>query len=275
MEIIYRNFMTLLSAGAFSTTAVVEPMSKFKWEQMLTLAKTYDVADYVSNGIISTATSNDRLIPKDIVESVYAGYPETAHRTPNTEYQLPDYRLQVHRFANFQLNRRLKRIVNDEIHSIDTSTASLTLLYMIIDNINEAISDGINFRLIIILGQYLRSNGDKIDFVKTEQWLRTLGITKPANLVGSYLVKLFGFAENEVQFLSKSDSKALIKAVKPLKHTLVRASREPDERDYKDYMTRKRHLSDAKVLSQTAFFPIEVVSRFLTGVVRSLANIEE
>lgn len=292
MEIVYRNFMTLLSAGAFSTVASVEPMSKFKWEQLLTLASTYEVADYMANGIISTATSNDRLIPKDIVENVYANYDDSFSIYRSSDGRFPDNhtpdnhtpdnrtpfiagKTSTNKFAYFQLNRRLKRIVNDEIHSIDTSITSLTLLYMIIDNINDIIADGINFRIIIDLGQYLRRNGDKIDFVKTEQWLRTLGITKPANLVGSYLVTLFGFTESEVQFMSRPSHKAMAKAVFPLRYTLVRASKEPDVRDYKEKLTRKRHLSDTRVLSRTRLFPAEVVSRFLTGVVRSLANIEE
>jgi len=275
MEIIYRNFIRLMSAGAFSTDCAVEPMSKYKWNQMLALASTYGVADYVSAGIISVAAGGGRLIPKDIAESAYARYDTPAANASHAKKPFDPNKADTAKFASFYLNRKLKRIVNNEIHSIDTSTASLTLLYMIIDNINGIISDWIDFRQIIGLGLYMRSNGDKIDFVKTEGWLRTLGISKPASLVGSFLTALFGFADDEVQFISKSDRNAADKAVKPLKHTLSVASEETDIRDYQDKLAHKTHLSDSRILCRLHYFPVEVASRFFVGIAKSLSNIEE
>lgn len=264
-----------MSAGAFSTDCTAEQMSEYKWKQMLALASTYSVADYVSAGIIKTSASNSRQIPKNIVESAYARYDTSAAAAPRDKRQFDPSKANTAKFTNFYLNRKLKQIVHDEIHSIDTSTASLTLLYMIIDNINDIMSDGINFRQTIDLGLYLRNTGDKIDFVKIEHWLHMLGINKPANLAGSYLTALFGFSDNEVQFVSKPDSKAADKAVKPLKHTLSRASEETDIKDYQDKLTRKMHIPDSRILYRLRYFPIEVTSRFLTGIVRSLSNIEE
>jgi len=275
MEIIYRNFIRLMAVGAFNTDSVIEPMSRFKWGQTLRLADTYGVAGYVSAGIISMAEKTMTPVPRDILERAYAIYnaQQTAMARHTVDF-IPN-KADTSKFANALLNRRLRRIVHDEIHSIDTSTATLALLYLIIDNINESIHGSINYQLSINLGLYLRSNGDKIDFVKTERWLRTLGIRKPANLVGSYLIALFGFTESEVPFVSKVDGKALEKGVKPLRHTLVRAAREPDIRDYDDKMGDRYNIPDTRILSRLGCFPSEVACKFVTGVCKSLSNIEE
>lgn len=264
-----------MSVGAFTTDEAVEPMSRFKWKQMLKLAATYGVDDYVSAGIISTSTNDSRLIPKDIVETAYSTYntpkPQEKYCTSVTEFS----RNSASKFANFHLNRKLKGLVYNEIHSIDTSTATLTFLFLVIDNINGVIYGGINFRLMISLGLYLRTYGDKIDFVKADQWLRQLGICRPANLIGCYLTNVFGFSENEVHLVSKNDKHALPKAVRPLRYTLDRASRESDTRDYQEKIARRLHIPDSRILGRFSYFPIEVVSKFVTGIIRSLSNIEE
>ena len=49
--IIYRNFLRLLRAGAFHHDEVVEPMSAWKWKQVLHLARSHQVAALVWDGI--------------------------------------------------------------------------------------------------------------------------------------------------------------------------------------------------------------------------------
>ena len=275
MEIIFSNFLNLLAIGSFSKEGEIKPMSRFKWRQMLELAKTYDVTDYVSAGIIRTSTRNSRLIQKDIVEEVYAKF-DTAQRPEVRERGAAELmREATGKFELFTLKRKLKTIVHDELHAIDTSMATLTLLYMIIDNINGIIYEGIDFRRTIELGEYLRRHGDKTDFVKADLWLRSLGISKPANLVGNYLTELFGFSADEVQFMSRTDRKTRLKALRPLKYTLGRAVDEEDRRNYVSKLSMRLHIPDACILGRFAYFPTEVVSKFIVGVGRSIANIEE
>ena len=50
-NIIYRNFLRLLRAGAFHHDEKVEPMSAWKWKQLLLLAKSHHVAALVWDGI--------------------------------------------------------------------------------------------------------------------------------------------------------------------------------------------------------------------------------
>lgn len=275
MEIIYRNFMRLMSAGAFSTECTIEPMSRYKWGQLLALSDTYGVADYVSAGIIGISTSDSQKIPKDIAEAAYAKYNALTADKPTAQQVVDFTSNSSDMFANLHLRHKLKALVYNEIHSIDTSTASLSLLYKIIENGNAIIYGNIDYRLMIDLGRYLRNNGDKIDFVKLELWLRSLGLNKPANLIGSYLISVFGFVESEVQFLSKKDCDAYKKAVKPLRYTLNRASEEYDIRDYQDKLNDKLHIPDSRILSRISFFPSEVTCKFFSGIVKSLSNIEE
>lgn len=67
---------------------------------------------------------------------------------------------------NSFLNRRLCKIQEDERHAIDTSIETIYLLRIIVANVNGMLANGINLRGIIQLGDYLRTRGDKVDFVK-------------------------------------------------------------------------------------------------------------
>ena len=69
---------------------------------------------------------------------------------------------------NSFLNRRLIKIQKEERHSIDTSIETLYLLRLLVSNINGILANGISIRGIIQLGQYLRTRGDKVDFIKLE-----------------------------------------------------------------------------------------------------------
>ncbi len=63
MKIIYRNFIRLLSSGAFGNICAIENMSEFKWYKLLSVAKEYGVYDYIRTGAIKIGNS---AIPKNI-----------------------------------------------------------------------------------------------------------------------------------------------------------------------------------------------------------------
>ena len=58
------------------------------------------------------------------------------------------------------------------------------------------------------MGEYLRTRGNKVDFVKLENWLNTLQLSAMAELQGNVLISVFGFEEDEIPFVSKSDPNA-------------------------------------------------------------------
>ena len=88
---------------------------------------------------------------------------------------------------NSFLNRRLAKIQKEEPHVIDTSMETVYLLRLIVSNANAMLSGGISIRGIIQLGQYLRTRGDKVDFVKLDNWLTKLHLQRMAQLEGSVL----------------------------------------------------------------------------------------
>lgn len=103
--------------------------------------------------------------------------------------------------SNGFLNRRLDKIQNDERHAIDTSVETIHLLRLIVGNVNGILANGINLRGIIELGKYLRTRGDKVDFVKLERWLTKLHIQRMAQLEGSVLITFFDFEKDEIPFV--------------------------------------------------------------------------
>ena len=102
---------------------------------------------------------------------------------------------------NSFLNRRLSKIQEDERHAIDTSIETIYLLRIIVANVNGMLANGINLRGIIQLGDYLRTRGDKVDFVKLEKWLAKLRIQRIAQLEGSVLITFFDFEQDEIPFV--------------------------------------------------------------------------
>ena len=97
------------------------------------------------------------------------------------------------RMNNGFLNRRLANIQENERHAIDTSIETLHLLRIIVSNINGILAYGINLSGIIEMGNYLRTKGDKVDFVKLDKWISKLRIQRMAQLQGSVLILFFDF----------------------------------------------------------------------------------
>lgn len=102
---------------------------------------------------------------------------------------------------NSFLNRRLTKIQKEEPHVIDTSMETVYLLRLIVSNANAMLSGGISIRGIIQLGQYLRTRGDKVDFVKLDNWLTKLHLQRMAQLEGSVLITFFNFEQDEIPFV--------------------------------------------------------------------------
>src|SRR5574344_535972 len=86
--------------------------------------------------------------------------------------------------TNPLLNKRLKDIQQEERHAIDTSVETIYLLLIIVSNVKASFYGGISLRGIIQLGQYLRTRGDKVDFLKLDKWLNKLHLRRMAQLQG-------------------------------------------------------------------------------------------
>lgn len=282
MNIIKRNFLRLLRLGAFGENEVIEPMSKFKWEVIFHIANIHNVVGVIFDGIAKNK-ENEALIPQDIIlkykkildEEGYGIKAQTTGARPSV--QLPDAGLS--HMCNGFLNARLKRIRENEPQSADASVETLNMLDIIVQATECTMTYGLSFATILRIGIYLRVDGDKIDFVKLENWLRKLNLTRMAQLEGSILIDIFGFEMDEIPFVNKME---------PSAHKIaIEALEKPIRIDIEEWKIRQKSTiflaNNSKAMMKTVkncmkyffFAPVEASSNFLHRFASSLSNLEE
>lgn len=179
---------------------------------------------------------------------------------------------------NSFLNRRLTKIQKEEPHVIDTSMETVYLLRLFVSNANAMLSGGISIRGIIQLGQYLRTRGDKVDFVKLDNWLTKLHLQRMAQLEGSVLITFFNFEQDEIPFVKLVERGAYKLTLRSLYYNIK------DMEDIKFQQSQVGFVhttggSMRKNLRRSMRFfgyaPIESASNFFNGFFRSLSEIEE
>ena len=183
MNVLTRNYFRILREGAFGERQPIEPMSSFKWHQLRERAH------------------------EDNVESYLPGS-EEPHKG-------------LRGLSEYKKGRRHKNIEKAEYHAIDTSIHSLDFLELIASNVHQTIAGRTRIDGIIEIGHFLRTKGDKVDFIKIEQWLHKLGIYNIAQLHASILIELFGFTPDEVPFIHRTSHKAVRLATDTHKLTLA------------------------------------------------------
>ena len=282
MNIIKRNFLRLLRLGAFGENEVIEPMSKFKWEVIFHIANIHNVVGVIFDGIAKNK-ENEALIPQDIIlkykkildEEGYGIKAQTTGARPSV--QLPDAGLS--HMCNGFLNARLKRIRENEPQSTDASVETLNMLDIIVQATECTMTYGLSFATILRIGIYLRVDGDKIDFVKLENWLRKLNLTRMAQLEGSILIDIFGFEMDEIPFVNKME---------PSAHKIaIEALEKPIRIDIEEWKISQKSTiflaNNSKPMMKTVkncmkyffFAPVEASSNFLHRFASSLSNLEE
>ena len=282
MNIIKRNFLRLLRLGAFGENEVIEPMSKFKWEVIFHIANIHNVVGVVFEGIAKNK-ENEALIPQDIILKYKKildeeGYGIKAQATGSRpSVQLPDAGLS--HMCNGFLNARLKRIRENEPQSADASVETLNMLDIIVQATECTMTYGLSFATILRIGIYLRVDGDKIDFVKLENWLRKLNLTRMAQLEGSILIDIFVFEMDEIPFVNKME---------PSAHKIaIEALEKPIRIDIEEWKIGQKSTiflaNNSKAMMKTVkncmkyffFAPVEASSNFLHRFAGSLSNLEE
>ena len=177
MDIIKRNFFRLLRCGALGDNEALEPMSLFKWRKLIALVRFKKVDAVAANG----ANRYSKSQPQDMPPVIVAELNSTPEATGDTAVvSLPEADM-----SNFLLNRRLNKIRDNEVHAIDTSVETLTALNIIVYNTYLLLNSGLSINAILCLGKYMRTRGDKVDFVKLSTWLASLHIQRMAQLEGS------------------------------------------------------------------------------------------
>ena len=271
MDVIQRNFFRILCSGAFGTQSSIEPMSPFKWRRLMQMVDAQQVMPIFINGVAKHSMDEGLNLPDSIIADIKAKQGERkslAARIPASV-----------KLSNRLLNRRLRNLMYNELHSIDTSVEALDMLKLIVSNSELMFTRGMNLGGIITMGEYLRTRGDKVDFVKLESWLNSLQLHAMAELQGNVLISVFGFEEDELPFVTKSDPKAYRLTLRSISDLAKDTAQEWHFKQnsagfvQNNNAVLRRNLS--RSLRYVGYAPIETTSNFFHNFVRSLSEIEE
>lgn len=280
MDIIKRNFLRLLRSGAFGEDdAAIEPMSRFKWDIIFHVAQIHNVLGVLFRGIASG--KNVGIVPPDVIEkysSLFANEALLATSTPSHSLLLlPDAGLS--RMCNPLLNSRLQSIREKEPTADDSSVETLNMLDILVQAIEGTMTYGLSFANILRIGLFLRNEGDKVDFIKLDRWLRRLNIARMAQLEGSILIEVFGFDADEVPFVENIEPSA--------RQIAIQALTRPIRIDIEEWKIQQKStiflVNNNKAMMKTVrnslkyffFAPVEASSNFLHRFASSLSNLEE
>lgn len=244
MNIIERNFFNLLRSGAMNEQPSLEPMTLYKWNRLVDLTCAQKVELITLKGMQNQGDDIDVQVPHGIIRRL-------EELCANASPQVPWEENEPATLSNIYLRRQLKKIQQNERHEIDASMITVDLLNIIVRNAEQILSKGVSLSGILYLGLFLRTKGDKVDFVKMEKWLQKLYMQRMAQLEGSILVNVFEFEPDEIPFLKQIEPAAEKLAVHSLTHPINSS------------------------LSFFPYAPIEAVSFLFSILARRLSEIEE
>lgn len=271
MDVIQRNFFRILSSGAFNSQSNIEPMSPFKWRRLMQMVDAQQVIPVFVKGIYKHSLDEGLRLPDSIIADIKARMNDNKTLSGKVPEKV--------RLSSRLLNHRLKGIIHNELHSIDTSIEALDILKLIVSNSQSMLTRGMDLDGIITLGQYLRTRGDKVDFVKLDAWLSSLMLHPMAELQGNILISVFGFDEDELPFVTKYDQKAYKLTLRSVSDLAKDTAQEWHFKQNSAGFVRnngavlRRNLR--RSLRYVGYAPLETVSNFANNFVRSLSEIEE
>ena len=257
-DVIKRNFFRLIRSGALNEFESLEPMSAFKWNQLMQYVKAQNVLSIVQKGIKNHQYDEGMNVPPILLADL------TQATDTHPTLRLPTV------MSNPVLNKR---------HGIDASVETIELLNMIVRNAYALLNRDIALCAVLELGVFLRTRGNKVDFVKLDRWLLQLHLRRMARLEGSLLISLFQFEQAEIPFVERLEAGATRLALRSLETSVEIIT---DEWHFKQSrsgfvqnnpVTLKRNLR--RSIRCIRYAPIETVSSFISNFTHSLSEIEE
>lgn len=201
MSVLVKNFINILRHGAFEDRKPIGMLSAYKWSQLTKLAEHHHVLSYYATGIEKYFYDDNLNIPQKEIDTIKGLLASTARQSFFDLYSFDKLYL-YNKHHEHQLADLIKKEYADE----EQSYVTRNLLAVIIQTINNMYTGKSYIRGIIDMGILLRNDGDRVDFVKLENWLKQTNTTRLANLQGRMLIDCFGFNVNEIPF-SESEEK--------------------------------------------------------------------
>lgn len=87
---------------------------------------------------------------------------------------------------------------------METTNAALTMLVALLNIVRSSLDEGLRLWQVVDLGVLLRQQGDRVDYVKLQEWIERLRFTRMSQLVATALTGLLGFSNDEVPFVPAS-----------------------------------------------------------------------
>lgn len=342
MNIIKRNYFRLLRSGAFGSKEEIEPMSAWKWQQVLGLAGKTGLKAILLNGVDACSHQffmklTDELYSRWQLEAeeetnkyiqaaahvaellamqsrqqwrpilmepwttsclydtpshhrvcpvtIYFPYPTQANKANEWARLQDDQCDETHKYLlryrwngldvehrqrmmllnNKSSNSTLQAIIEKERleggmshvmidgQRIETIAPTLNMLISILGIMKASLNEGLCLWKYVDLGMQLRKLGDRIDFVKLQEWIDNLHFERMAQFAGSVLTGLLGFSVDEVPFMNETASEDADSLAEE-------ALQEDGERTSAKYIR---------------FCPGESISSVVASITHSLGNIEE
>lgn len=199
-EDILHNLLLLIEQGAFHRLPSEErptPMSQHKWRKLVEAAKRMNVLRFVGEGAL--CIKDDDNVSPVLLQTL-------EEREYNKEKNVFDS-TSAHLF-NHWTQERLNDVREEEMNSHDTSDESLILLDIIIKNAEFIITNDTCVEGVIMMGQYIRDNKEKINYEKIRSWLAHIGLVQVASMEGNMLIDCMHFSAEELPFVIKPFPKA-------------------------------------------------------------------
>ncbi len=192
------NFLNILRSGAFEESKPIGIMSDFKWKKLVNLANYHHLIRFFANGLERYYYNENLNFPADQIEVVKK---LLADQPPTGFAGLYDFgKIHLH---SKKYNERLKNIVSEEYANSEKSYETMQVMAIMMVNVENILTGKSFLRGILDLGRYLRLEGNKVDFVKLENWLARTSMSRMADLQGNLLIVGFGFSKEELPFLGK------------------------------------------------------------------------
>ena len=264
MDIIQRNFITLLRCGAFNAQEPLEPMSHWKWNRLYQISQIHGVTPWIADGIEARRDDFFLQITPELKRRFEEDTTERTEEYSHTE------------LTNPLLNRKLQQI---EART-DEGDYTLKLLQTIINVARNILTQGISLRQLIMLGTYIKYTKDPIRYEELRTWIKQLGMERIAKLEGSMLIELFRFTPDEIRFCDAQSNKDTRRVVRDL--FLVTEKKAADW-----YFTQGKSIfvknsdSDAMIwhvkhsAKYMLYYPNEAFTNFIANFAHSLSHIEE
>lgn len=239
-------------------------MSEWKWKKLYKISLIHGVTPWIADGIMNSSDDFFLQLSPALRQQFYD---DTTERYEEHEHG---------KLTNPMLNSRLQKVADEAGHNNPTYELLLTMLSIA----RYILTQGISLRHLIMLGTYLRTTRDPIDYERLKQWIRRLKMERMAQLEGALLKELFNFKDEELRFTDKPDDKDTRKVVRDIFMLTQKKAADWYFTQGKSIFVRSND-SEAMIwhvkhsAKYIQYYPSEAVTNFLANFAHSLSHIEE